>query len=121
MPSDDASVELQNLSLQRSQLTAESSKARACHFREPAVGCISDDFQQLLDAPAPDGGDDTEFGKIRADRNNDGSLLTDEEMARPVEHETALLLDCLGRHEPHAGPRDRLTNCLSVRAVVLLP
>src|SRR5215475_3755746 len=90
MPGDDAPVELQNLSLQRSQLTAESSKTRACHFREPAVGCISDDFQQLLDAPAPDGGDDTEFGKMRADRINDGSLLTDEEMARPVEHETAV-------------------------------
>jgi len=60
------------------------------HFREPAAGCISDDFQQLLDAPAPDGGDDTEFGKMRADRINDGSLLTDEEMARPVEHETAV-------------------------------
>jgi hypothetical protein len=53
MPGDDAVVELQNLDLQYSQLTAESSKARACRFREPAVVCISDDFQQLLDTPAP--------------------------------------------------------------------
>ena len=55
MPGDDAAVELQNLDLQYSQLTAESSKARACRFREPAVVCISDDFQQLLDTPAPKG------------------------------------------------------------------
>ena len=53
MPSDDAPVEPQNLSLQRSQLTAESSKTRASYFREPVVGFIGDDFQQLLDAPAP--------------------------------------------------------------------
>jgi hypothetical protein len=67
MPGHDASVELQYLSLQCSQLTAESSKAHACHFREPAVGWIGDDFQQLLDASPPDGGDNPELGKIRTD------------------------------------------------------
>jgi hypothetical protein len=36
-------------------LTAESSKTRASHLRQPAVGSIGDDFQQLLDTPAPDG------------------------------------------------------------------
>ena len=67
MPGDDAPVELQDLSLQCSQLTAESSKTRTGHFREPAVGCIGDDLKQLLDAPAPDRGDDPELGKMRAD------------------------------------------------------
>ena len=67
MPGDDAPIELQYLSLQCPQLTAESSETRAGHFRKPAVGCISDDFQQLLDAPAPDGGDDPELGQIGAD------------------------------------------------------
>jgi hypothetical protein len=67
MPGDDAAIELQDLSLQCLQLTAESSKARAGYLREPAVGCISDDFQQLLDAPAPDRGHDTELGKVGAD------------------------------------------------------
>ena len=42
-------------------------------------------------------------------------------MARPVKHQTALLLDRLGRHEPHVGSRDGLTNRLRVRAIVLLP
>jgi hypothetical protein len=69
MPGDDASVELQYLSLQCSQLSTESIKACACHIREPPVGCISDDVQQLLDAPAPDRGDDTELGKIGVPSN----------------------------------------------------
>ena len=67
MPGDDASVELQDLSLQCAQLTAESSKTCAGHLREPAVGWIGDDFQQLLDTPAPDGSDNPELGKIGAD------------------------------------------------------
>jgi hypothetical protein len=57
MPGDDASVELQDLSLQCPQLTAESSKTRTGDLGEPVVGCIGDDFQQLLDTPAPDRGD----------------------------------------------------------------
>ena len=86
MPSNDASVELQYLGLQHAQLAAESGKAGAGHLWEPEVRCIRNDFQQLLDAPAPDGGDNPELGKIGADRIDDGSLLPDEEMASPVEH-----------------------------------
>jgi hypothetical protein len=42
--------------LQYPQLTAESRKTRAGHLRDPAVSWIGDDFQQLFDTPAPDGG-----------------------------------------------------------------
>jgi hypothetical protein len=48
-------------------LTAESSKTRTGYLREPAIGCIGDDFQQLLDTPASDRGDNPELGKISAD------------------------------------------------------
>jgi len=67
MPGDDASVELQDLGLQCAQSTAESSKTGTGHIGEPAVGFIGDDFQQLLDTPAPDGGDNPELSKIGAD------------------------------------------------------
>jgi len=67
MPGDDASVELQDLGLQCTQLTAESSKTRAGDPGEPVIGCIGDDFQQLLDTPAPDRGDNPELGQIGAD------------------------------------------------------
>ncbi|WP_225707413.1 antitoxin Xre/MbcA/ParS toxin-binding domain-containing protein [Bradyrhizobium cenepequi] len=58
MPGDDASVELKDLSLQGPQLAAESRKTRTGGpLREPAIGCIGDDFQQSLDTPASDRGD----------------------------------------------------------------
>src|SRR5262245_38028946 len=41
-------------------------------------------------------------------------------MARPVEHQAALLLGSLGCNEPHIGPRDRLANGLCVCSVILL-
>ena len=62
MPGHAASVELQYLGLQCPQLTAESSKTCAGHLGEPVVGWIGDDFQQLLDTPAPDRGDNPELG-----------------------------------------------------------
>src|SRR5215471_10655608 len=82
MPGDDASVELQDLGLQCPQLTAKSSKTSAGHFRQPVLGPIGDDLQQLLDTPASDRGDNPELGKIGTDRVDDGGLLADEEVAR---------------------------------------
>ena len=46
---------------------AACDNALAGHLGEAVVGCIGDDFQQLLDIPAPDGGDNTELGEIDAD------------------------------------------------------
>src|SRR5215470_8326631 len=112
MPSDDAAVELQDLGLQRPQLTAQSNNARAYHFRKSVIGFIGYDSQQLLDAPAPDRSDDPELGKIGADRVDNGGLLADEEVARAMQHQTALLLDRLGRHKPHVRSRDRLADRL---------
>ena len=63
MPGTDVSVELQYLGLQYAQLAAESSKTRAGRLWEPAVGCIGDDFQQLLDTLAARPGQHHELGK----------------------------------------------------------
>src|SRR6516165_2050280 len=117
MPSHDPPVELQYLGLQPPQLTAERSKTHAGYLRQPTVGCIGHDFQQLLDTSAPDRSDNPELGKIGADRVDDGCLLADEKMARTMKHQTTLLLDRLGRHEPHVRPRDCLANRLRVGGV----
>src|SRR5262249_38013964 len=61
------------------------------------------------------------FGKMGADRIDYSGLLADEEMARAVEHQAALLPERLGRHEPHVCSRDRFANGLSVCSIVLLP
>jgi hypothetical protein len=42
-------------------------------------------------------------------------------MARAVQHQAALLLASLGRHEPHVGSGDRLANDLGVSRVIHLP
>src|SRR5262245_8826206 len=41
-------------------------------------------------------------------------------MPRTVEHETGLLVRCLGRYKPHARPLHRLADGLSIAGVVLL-
>src|SRR5271165_3337791 len=42
-------------------------------------------------------------------------------MARPMEHQAALLLGSLGCNEPHIGSGDGFANRLSIGHVVLLP
>jgi hypothetical protein len=69
----------------------------------------------------PNRRNDPELGKMAPDRIDHRGLLTDEKMARTVEQQAALLLGCLGRHEPHVGSGDRLANRLSVGCVILLP
>jgi hypothetical protein len=55
-----------------------------------------------------------------ADCTDHGRLLPDQEMACAMQHQAALLLGSLGRHEPHVGPGDRLTDRLGVSGIVLL-
>src|SRR5262245_3843417 len=43
------------------------------------------------------------------------------EVARAMEHQTALLLGCFGLHKPHVGPGDRLADGFGVSSIVLLP
>src|SRR6516225_9613343 len=58
---------------------------------------------------------------MRTDRVDHCGLLANEQMARAMEQQAALLFDRLGRHEPHVCSRDRFANGLSVCSIVLLP
>jgi hypothetical protein len=66
------------LGFQRQQLAAKRGNARARYFGEPSViasattrgaecHCIGDNFEQPLDATAPNRRHDPELGKMRAD------------------------------------------------------
>ena len=70
---------------------------------------------------AADRRDDPKLGKMGPDRIDHRGLLADEQMARAVEHQAALLLGRLGRDEPHRRPRDCLADRLRVSGIVLLP
>ncbi len=52
-------------------------------------------MEQFLDTFAADRGDDPELGQVGSDRIDHSSLLTDEQMARAMEHQATLLLDVL--------------------------
>jgi CheY-like chemotaxis protein len=65
--------------------------------------------------------DDAKLGKVSPDRIDHRGLLPDEQMARAMEHQPALLLGRLDWHKPHIGSCDRLTDGLCVGRIVLLP
>ena len=120
MPCQDHSIEIQDLLFKAEQLAAQRGKACTHNIGHPFVARIGDDPQQFLDAFASDRCDDPKLGKMSADRIDHGGLLADEQMARAMQHQSALLLGRLGWHKPHIGPCHRFTNCFSVRHIVLL-
>ena len=58
----------------------------------PFVIWISDYFEQRLHAIASDRRNDPELGKMGTDGVDHRGLLADEQMARAMEHQAALLL-----------------------------
>src|SRR5262245_39705430 len=77
--------------------------------------------EQLFNTIAADWCDDAKLGKMRTDRVDHCGLLANEQMARAMEQQAALLFDRLGRHEPHVCSADCFANGLSVCSIVLLP
>jgi len=75
----------------------------ARNVRHPLVGRIANNVEQLLDTIASHRGDNPKLGEMSADRIDHRGLLADEQMARTMEHQTALLLSGLGLDEPHVG------------------
>ena len=120
MPGVDHTVELQNLRLEHPQLGAERGETRARNLGHPFVTWIGDDAKQFLDTIASDWRDDPELRKMGTDRIDHRGLLTDEEMARAMEHQAALLPGRLGLDEPHVRPGDRFADGLGVSGIVLL-
>src|SRR5664280_371616 len=121
MPGHDYTVELQDLLLEPAQLSPECSETRTGYRRNSLVARIGDDIEQFLDPLAADRRDDPELGKMGPDRIDHSGLLADEQMARTMEHQAALLLGRLARDEPHVHPADSLADGLRVGGIVLLP
>jgi len=120
MPSHDPAVELQDLRLQHPQLGAEGGDTGACDLRHPSVTSICDDIKQLFNTLASHRGYDAELGHVGADGIDHRGLLADEQLARAVEHQAALLLRRLGLDKPHIGPGHCFADGLGVSGIVLL-
>ena len=98
VPGPDQLVELQDPLLDHPQLRPKSGQTCAelrnrCHW-------IGDDIEQFLDTVTPNRRNDPELGKMGPDRIDHRGLLTDEQMARTVKQQAALLLRGLGWYEP---------------------
>src|SRR6516162_868857 len=101
--------------------TIESENAGTGNLRQPFVTCVGDHIEQLFNTIAADWCDDAKLGKMRTDRVDHCGLLANEQIARAMEQQAALLFDRLGRHEPHVCSADRFANGLSVCSIALLP
>src|SRR3954466_7689388 len=121
MPSPDHPIELKNLYLQHPQLGAKSRHTGSCDLGQPLVMCISDHAKNPLDAIATDRRYDPKLRKMRPDRIDYRGLLAHQQMTAAVKRQAALLLGGLCRHKTHIGSADRLTDCLSVDGIVLMP
>jgi hypothetical protein len=118
MPSHDHTVELQNLLLEPTQLSPKCCETHPRNLGQPVVIWIGDDIEQFLDTFASDRGDDPELGKMGPNHTDHSGLLTDEQMTRAMERQTALLLERLGRNEPHVDPGDCFADGLHVRRAI---
>src|SRR5271168_3088982 len=89
VPVHDHPIGLQNLLLEAKQLSAERGETCARNLRHPVVVWIGNNMEQLLDALASDRRDNAKLRKVGSDRINHRGLLTDEQMARAMEHQAA--------------------------------
>jgi hypothetical protein len=101
VPGHDQTVRLKNLRFEHLQLGPKSGKTRTCRLGHSFVAPIGSDIEQCLDAAAPDWRDDPELSKMSADRIDHGSLLTNKQVPRAMEHQATLLLGRLGLDKPH--------------------
>ena len=67
MPSIDLPIELENLSLELAEQRAQRLQTFAGEIGNAIILGIGDCVEQVLDAVAPDRGDDTELGQVSAD------------------------------------------------------
>ena len=61
----------------------------------------------------------TELAELATQGIYQHGSLTNEQFARPMEHQTRLLLDAFHVHKAHGRSRDRLADCLRIEGVVL--
>src|SRR5262249_32216252 len=120
MTGNNLTVEVEDLRFQRPQLGAESKEAGPGNLRQPLVAYIGDHIEQLFNAITSDRCDNAKLSKMGTDRIDHRRLLANEQMACAMEHQAALLLPRLGRHEPHVWPGDRLADGLSIGGIILL-
>jgi hypothetical protein len=97
-------IERQNLFLDPVQLSPQCCEAHPRNLWHPFVPWIGDNIEQFLDTIASDRRHDPELSEMSTDRIDHSGLLPDEQMARAMEHQAALLLRGRSRHRQVGVP-----------------
>jgi hypothetical protein len=83
-----------------------------------ASDCAS---QQLIDASNALCGDNTELGKMAAQRVDAHGALLDEQLAGLMQHQHRLLIRALDGHETHIRPGHCLADGRCIDRIILAP
>ena len=95
MANTDALVRLDDLLPSQCQLVAQGQETVSCRRRHAIVVFCFDELEQSINAVAATTGDNAKFGKVRAERTDQSNALTDQKLARSMQHQDSLLLRVL--------------------------
>src|SRR6516164_10155246 len=115
----DALVEPTYFDLRGVQLRHDRLAGKARVAWQPLIAAFRHNRDQLMQSFTPLGCHQSELGKVRTKCVDQLSPLTDQEIAHPVQHQHALLLDVLDRHKSHRWPGDGLADRRCIGRVVL--
>jgi hypothetical protein len=84
-----------DLRTERQELPRQTFQADPCNRRQPGILRIGNDAEKLLDLRHADRRDDAELGHMGAHGVDQHGALANQQFARPVQHQDALLLRAL--------------------------
>ena len=117
---DDPFVDRPDHRLHRLKLRRQYDEAGVSINWQARILLARNDLQQLLDPFAPLRSHNAELGQMRPQGIDYLGPLPHQKVARPMQHQPALLLDRFDLHKPHGRPPHRLADRLGVGGIVLV-
>ncbi len=114
----DALLESPELAFNVMDLRDDVSERLSSHWRKTFV--VASERHQIVSFRGPPGGDYPEFCKVSTKGIYGSRALPDKKVPGAVNHEHALLLFCLARHEAHAWSLNSFAAGLSIGGIMLV-
>jgi hypothetical protein len=106
--------------MQRLDLSCQYDQARTRINGQTSIPFVRNDRQQLLESLASLRCHNTELGHMRPQRIDHLGLLPQQKIARPMLHQSTLLIGRLRLYKSHRRPANRLADRFGVRRIVLV-
>jgi hypothetical protein len=108
-----------NPPLQIFELVRYSGHGKSCVWRQPEVGLITNNRDQLSYPLDPDGGDNAKLAEASSDQVHEHCLLLDQDLARAMQGQSRLLICRLDGGKAHGRSADRLADGRGIQRVGL--